>query len=1156
MNEKMVPIVTTLRKQKLVQLLLFCCLLLPVALTAQTVTLNLKKVPVQMVFKEISRQTNISIVYNESMFADFAPVTINVKNAPVKDVLNTCFKNQPFTYEMDGNSIIIKKTDKPVAAQPDKKSQVVTSVSVTGVVLNAKGEPVEGATVELKSKGSTGTFTNMKGEFAFRNIYPDKYTLKISSLNYEKTERTINATKDSVSLSVVLKDAIDNSQKEVVVNGLFSRPKENFTGASSSFTGDQLREVNPTNVLQALKSLDASFQVPVDNINGSNPNILPRFQVRGTNSILQNDLTSEYGYISNPPLIILNGFEIPVQQFVDLDINTIARITILKDAAATAIYGSKSANGVLVIETKRPKPGEVMMTYTGNYTMNMPDLSSFNLMDAQEKINFERVAGVYKNRDPQTQKILTDKYNLVLQNVQKGVNTYWLSQPLQTEYNHAHSIIVGAGSNKVSYMAQLNYSKNGGVMKGSNRNNLGGNLQMNYYSGRFKAQWQFFIGSTTSNNSPYGSFSTYALLNPYWTIRNPSGNISKYVDDYYPGEVNGVPVSLPYTFTPQVINPLYNTTLHTVDKSSDLTYGQNIWTELELLRGLKFTGTFSFTNTRSQSDKFLPGTASQFFTESDFSRRGSYDQGTSKSQDLQSNILANYGRSFGKHTLFATGGINLQQTTNQSLNISTRGFASERLDDLLFGLEYTDDKPSGSYAQKRTVGFLGNTSYAYDNRYLMDLSYRTDGSSVFGVNKRFGNFWSAGLGWNLHNEKFFQLPKVINRMKLRGSYGFTGAITFPGYASATSYQYITTGRYLDFIPATIIALGNPDLLWQRTRKLNLGTDISLFKDRVTMNIDYYVETTDDLIMSNPSPPSTGFNSFYNNLGKSVNKGYSISLSAFIIKNPAKNIFWSVTTSWYANKNKLVKIEDVLRQQNQKALDTIQKGYTKPVLQYEEGKSVSTLYAVRSLGIDPATGREIYLTKDGRQTFIWNVKDMVALGDMQPRFNATLNNHLQIKWLKLDFALNIVLGGLQYNTTLADKYENADNTKNVDRRALENRWQKPGDQQQYKGLTDVEGYPILNMATQATSRFVRKNNAISLTGLSLDPGRLLSKYITRYTNLLVNKINDKAKNAIKSDAIDVRFVMNNVFTNLFGTQREVGTAYPINRTYTLNLILHL
>ncbi|WEK34928.1 MAG: SusC/RagA family TonB-linked outer membrane protein [Candidatus Pseudobacter hemicellulosilyticus] len=1139
---------TTRRRQPFIVLLLLLCCCCS-RLQAQTATISMKAVPVQKVLKELSRQTKISIVYNEAIFKDLPPVTIDVRNAPINEVLDKCLEGKGFQRNMEGNIISIKKAPAPTPAAGSSQD-----AAIRGMVLDKEGKPVEGATILLKGPISRSTTADASGSFVFTGVPAGKYMLTVTSVGFEKQAKQISMGDNNSSLNFVLDKQWAESE-QVVVNGIYSRPKENFTGAATSFTGEELRQVNPTSILQALKSLDASIQMPADNVMGSDPNTLPRFQVRGTNSIMQTDLKSEYGYISNPPLIIIDGFESTLQALFDMDINRIARVTVLKDAAATAIYGSKSANGVLVIQTVQPKSGKTQVNYTTTLGINMPDLGSFDLMNAQEKMELERIAGLYRNRNFSDQQKLNDKYNLVLHNVEQGVNTYWLSQPLQTEFSHAHTLSLSAGTERFVYMGTFSYKNNGGIMKGSMRNNLDGILNVRYTSKdkRLQFQTQFSIGAMTAHNSPYGDFGNYAKLNPYWMARDQHGNITRYVDIYPTTEGTGL---INAAHTPSVVNPLWNTTLNTVDKNSSLNIQQNFWVEYLLVKNLKVNATFSYNTGSTESHKFLPGTASQFFNQSDFTERGSYDKGTGKSHIYQGNATLNYGRNFGKHTLYTTAGLSIQQNSSENLAISVKGFPSSRLDDLLFGLTYSGTKPTGAYTITRTVGYLGNASYAYDNRYLLDLSLRSDGSSVFGTDKRFGQLWSVGTGWNVHNEHFIRLPKFMSRLKLTGTYGFTGSVNFPSYAAATTYKYITTGRYLDFVPATITAMGNPDLVWQRTKKGNLGADFGLFNNRLSVNVDFYNETTDDLIMANQSAPSTGFPEYHNNLGKSQNRGYEVSVSAFILRNPARKLYWSISTSFYRNENKLLQITDVLKAQNQAAKDLqASGGYNKPVLQYQEGKSLSTLYAVRSLGIDAATGYEIFLTKDGKQTYVWNVDDAVAMGDMQPKLNLTFTNNFQYKWIRLNFAVRVQTGAVLYNNTLVDKLENADLTMNMDRRALSDRWQTPGVPADYKGLTDLEGYTRTSDPTAVTSRFVQKANTIEITGISLDPGALLERYITKYTNLLINKLNAKTDDVLKSNMVSVRFYMNNAFT-ITSLKRERGTSYPFNRTYSLNISLQL
>ncbi|PUZ29980.1 TonB-linked outer membrane protein, SusC/RagA family [Chitinophaga costaii] len=1139
-------------------LLLLCSMLRSYAQKpGNTITLHLKNSTLEAAINTVGEQSGLRVLYTKNDMSRAVPVNVDIIHASLEEALTAIFKDQPLDFVIKEKYIVVKKEKEkkePARATNGATPAATTIPGITGSVLDDEGQPIPGATVVLEANNrKAGMAADSKGSFSFIGLAPGRLTLTASSVGYEKFTTQVEVKPETMVMKITLRKATNNMQ-DVVVNGIFSRPKENFTGAATSFTGEQLREISPTSVFTALKALDASFQMPQDNVNGSNPNVVPRVQLRGTNSIMQTDLKSEYGYISNPPLIIMDGFEVPIERLYDLDINRIARITILKDAAATAIYGAKSANGVLVVETIQPKPGESHFIYTTSLTTNIPDLSTYNLTNARQKLAFEEMAGVYKSRNYTDQRRLDQVHNLVAHNVQRGVNTYWLSQPLQTQFNNAHSLSLSTGVGKIVYQTTLSYAHDGGVMKGSNRNNLSGNVALRYVDRKFQLQTQFNIYSTRSNNSPYGDMSQYARFNPYWMPRDQHGRITKYLDIYPLGEVDGISTSLPNDYEPKVTNPLYNTTLHTIDSRRALNIGQNFWAEYNFTNSFKINGTFAYTSTTTNSDQFLPGSATDFFTVDDFSKRGYFRNANGSGTNYQGRLNMNYGKVMGRHTLYATAGLEMQENTSRSVAINVTGFPSERLSDLLFGLSYKDQKPQGSFDKQRNLSYIANASYAYDNRYLMDASFNRSGSSLYGADKRYGNVWAVGLGWNVHKERFMHLPQEINRLKVRASYGYTGSVNFPSYAGITTYRYDITGRYLDYVPANVLAMGNPDLTWQRTRKFNGGADIALFKERLNVSMNYYVETTDDLIMTNPSAPSTGFNSFYNNLGKSENKGYEISVTAFLLKKPQQQLYWSITTSWLRNQNKLLKITDVLKEQNNTALkEQTDSGYSKPVLQYKEGQSVSTLYAVRSRGIDPSTGNEIFLTKDGKQTYVWNKNDEVAIGDMQPKFNTTFNNHFQWKWLRLDFGLNITLGGYEYNNTLADKLENAVTTDNIDRRAMNDRWQKPGDVANYKGLVDVEGYPKINTSTVATSRFVRRKNSVELTGISLDPGKLLAKYITKYTNLAVNKLNNKAKDVIKSDMLDVRFTMNNLFT-FYNIGRERGTAYPFNREFTLNITL--
>ena len=591
-----------------------------------------------------------------------------------------------------------------------------------------------------------------------------------------------------------------------------------------------------------------------------------------------------------------------------------------------------------------------------------------------------------------------------------------------------------------------------------------------------------------------------------------------------------------------------------VNENHVFSLGNEFWSEVTFIKGLKLNTTFTYTWKTSEGDNFIPGTASQFFGTA-FNERGSYTKSNGKSTKWQLTSTLNYGGNFGNHTIYVSAGAQLNHDESNNYSILVKGFPNDRLDDLLFGLEFSTSKPSGSYNMTRTAGFYGNFSYAYGNRFLVDGSIRADGSSVFGRKKRFGNLGSVGIGWNFHNEKFMLDQNIISQLKFRASWGFTGSVNFPAYAGATTYEYHTDGKYLDFIPATLMGLGNTELKWQQTQKWNIGFDLGLFKDRVTASFNYYRETTDDLIMSTTTVPSNGFGSYYDNLGKSQNIGFDLGVRVVLLQSTARQLHWSMNTSFYHNKNKLLEITDNLKAQNQAALQQqIKNGATSPVLQYMEGASVSGLYAVRSLGIDASNGYEVFLTKDGRQTYVWRQEDMVYMGDMQPKLNFTVYNNFQYKWIRLNFGLTFRFGGVMYNSTLANKVENFNLKYNMDKRVLKDRWTTPGEPADYKGLVDLEGYTRTDASTKVTSRFVQKANSFEITGLTLDPGILVERWLNKLVSKAITKVN-QTSNEYVGDRFSVSFSMQNVL-RISSSKRESGTAYPFNRTFLFSLSARL
>ena len=345
---------------------------------------------------------------------------------------------------------------------------------------------------------------------------------------------------------------------------------------------------------------------------------------------------------------------------------------------------------------------------------------------------------------------------------------------------------------------------------------------------------------------------------------------------------------------------------------------------------------------------------------------------------------------------------------------------------------------------------MANVNYSYDNRYYTDLAYRIDGSSQFGKDNKFAPFYSVGIGWNVHNEKFMKNVKWIDKLKLRASFGQTGSQKFSAYQAVATYSYYLSDRYNQWIGAYQKALENRDLEWQKTDKWNAGIELNLFDNRLNLVADVYLDKTSNLLSSLDLPLSNGFTSYIENIGKVENRGFEVKATAFIVRDNAKRLSWSVTGSLVHNKDKVVKLSEAMKNEYAKRLLM---GGTTPNSVIQEGESQYTIYAVPSLGIDPSNGYELFLKKNGEVTYTWDAADRVACGNTQPKFRGALSSMVRWGNFSANISLGYRFGGQIYNSTLANRIENADKHYNVDDRVFNDRWHQPGDHTLFKGLTN-------------------------------------------------------------------------------------------------------
>ncbi len=1072
------------------------------------VSINLQNVDLKVILEEIQRKTDYQISYQGPEVEEISGLSLNVQNQAVTAVLDQCLKGTGLSYSIVGTKIVVGNI-------------------VKGKVLDEEGYPLPGASVLLKG---TRIGTSTLGDGTFSVMCPDCNSNSILVVSFIGMHTQEIKLGNSRQLSIALEPE-DKTLNEVVVTGYGKRSIESYTGAAVTVEGEELIQTNSTNVLSALQTLEPSF-VMIENLEmGSDPNLIPDFEIRGSSALPKSTgLETEYTGSPNMPLFVLDGFETTATVIFDLDPQRIKSATILKDASATAIYGSRGANGVVVIETHAPKQGSMLVRYSLDLTLEEPDLTSYDLLNAAEKLELEKESNYYLHYSPDTsvgtREEAMNNYNEILKQVERGVDTYWLSQPLKRALSQKHSLFFEGGSEAMRYAISTMYNDSNGVMKESGRDtyNIGVNLQYNVKNFTFKNNLTY--DHIVSQNSPYGSFDQYAKLNPYWTPTDENGNL--------------VPIlgSQPqYGFRYNVFNPLYNASLNVKDETRTNRFRNNFSADWTLTKASTLRGSFSIEQGTGEGEIFKPGNHTDFVDQQDFNRRGSYTHKTSENLTVEGKITYQWNKKIEKHLFYASSTAEMRQEESSNYTFVAEGFNSEKLDDLLFAMQYKpNDKPRGTKSIARSIGLLGTANYSYDNRYFGDLSFRTDASSRFGKNSRWAPFWSAGLGWNMHHEDFLKEINFINQLKLRASYGVTGSQNFNPYQAMTTYRFYDATRYQYGYGFTMIGMGNNDLEWQKTTKTNIGLDARLWKGLFSFTADFYNELTKDSLVPINLALSLGFPNYMANLGEIQNRGFELKLRSQVFNRDQMNL--SVFASLIHNKNTLRKLSSSLQSINEaneeayykeegnissEEREEIRATKRTPTVRYIEGESANTIWAVPSLGIDPATGKEIFLTRDGEKTTDWSANNLRAIGTTDPDFQGNFGATFFYKGFQLNTTFNYRVGGQRYNSTLVAKVENANKNFNVDQRVFDDRWRNPGDISFFKDIKD-------GSVTRPTSRFVEDDNWLKVSSLNLS-----------YT------FNSEVLERLKLSRLKLILSTNDLF-HLSSIAMERGTNYPFARTF--------
>ncbi|WP_167020653.1 TonB-dependent receptor [Chitinophaga sp. Cy-1792] len=930
---------------------------------AQLISWSGNNVPLEKVFSVIRQQSGYTIVASKEVLRTAHPVTINVHEATIKDFLDMVVREQPLKYSIENKSIFI--SPKPISVVAT--SGIVQGIDIKGKVTDESGSPLPGVSVRIKGT-SLGTSTGNDGSFALHLPSNGPSVLVFSYMGTTPQEVTVNG--DNPSLNIKLKAAIEQ-QTEVVVVGYGTKKRSDVTGSISSVPKDRLKNQPVSNVLQAIQGSAAGVNIVN---NSTRPGSSPAFYLRGLKSISA----------SNAPLIVLDG--IPFNgTYNDINPNDIESIDMLKDVSASAIYGARGANGVIMITTKRGKSGKPVIAYNGyagaEYQTNV--VKNMNGEQYREKNHWYNIqAGRPTAPDL--------PYLSEQQNYANGVpEVDWQKEISQQGYMHSHELSISGGSDNVKYYVSGTFLKQDGTLKGYqfNRSSIRSNVDINVTSWLKTGVNMFFV----NNNEDGGRVSLFNAnsLSPYGTLYNDKGDYAIY------------PIAPQTLYTNPLIN-LYNPGLNRNKNINASGYAEVAPT---FLKGLKYRVNASYGYRPKRTADYTGrkmgdnlGTANVYNEEA--------------KQWIVENVLS-YAKTFGKHALDFTALYSAQQDMLFTSTLAANSFVN---DNLLFN-NLGAAQVQKTYSADSVTSMLSQmfrANYVYDSRYLITATIRRDGFSGFGASNKYGVFPSVAIGWNIQNEAFLKEIPAISQMKLRASYGRSGNQAVGAYQTLTR---LTTSPYI-YNGVTAVGvipdkLGNPNLKWESTTGLNVGVDFGFFNNRLTGSIEGYKTNTFDLLLSRKIPSLTGYSSIYDNIGKTANKGLEILVNS---KNLTGNDFtWSTSFNISFNKNKVVALYG-----DSKDDITNNLFIGKPLLGIYDYTMAGIWQEGEDNSIDPGTKPGYIKFKDINGDKKIDANDRSYLGTQLPKYIAGLTNTFTYKNLSLNIFIQDVHGSLRPDNILDNR----------------------------------------------------------------------------------------------------------------------------------------
>ncbi|KIO54460.1 SusC/RagA family TonB-linked outer membrane protein [Flavobacterium hibernum] len=996
--------------------------------SAQKITLNAKNKSVASVLKTITKKTNVEFFYSDDTFDSHRIVNIAVNNAEIMAVIKVLIGDNYKAEFVNNNLIVIALNTKAAVSSANGNIQANKQRKISGLVTDNTGMPIIGATI-LVNDNKQGTVSDFDGKYQIMANEGDLVTFSFLGFATKKIKII-----DQVILNVTL-EPTTNELNELVLVGYGKMTRDKITGAVTKLDTKVLQNTQNVSFADALIGVVPGLFVQES---FSSPDSPPTMLLRGVGSISA----------STEPLIVVDGVQMPRSGLDSFMLNAadIQDISILKDAAATSIYGSKGTNGVLIVTTKRgSRNTKLKVAFNSRLGVKYADRSFTNdLMNASQKLDFEESLGFYKTNPALLQKRRAS-----------GQDVNWADLLLTNEINRENDISFSGGSDKANYYTSLTYNNVDNIF-GGHYKRYTVSMRVDYdLNKKLKVGFSGNFGNVNEEDRrTVGSpFSNAFLLNPWLAIKDANGNSLRLLDI---GNSTGVPY-----------NPIFvrdNTTVNNNRKniggSANLTYTPVKWLILNGILGANFNTSKS----NSYENVIVNG--------------GALTYNSGDSNNYTGTLTATLTHTFQKHAFDMVMGYEVNESETNSLNLTAKDFSSDAVQTI------SAAKSVGAITERKSqagsLSYFSRLNYTFNNSYNLSVSFRRDGSSRFGNNNKYANFWSVGSSWDMHKDLLNGI-KTVSSLKLRASVGTSGNDFIGDFASQSLYGYRSQITYAGSTAPYLTRGENADLTWEKNFNINVGIDYGFFNNRISGTVDYYVRTTKDLLNNKPIPLTSGFSELVSNIGDFRNEGIEISLHSVNIKN--QNFTWTTDFNIANNKGTVLSLSD-----DKDILSN--SGSTV----FKAGSAIRSFYIVDWAGVNPVTGFNQYTAADGKlvdfntnrtssnTVEINNLRKVINKTSI-PKYYGGLTNTFKYKNVDMSFLISYAAGHYVLNEGVYNLYNNPAFNQHVD---VANAWKNPGDQSDLAIRQVYLVRPTASMVSdyKASSQFLENASYIKLKNIMI------------------------------------------------------------------------